>query len=561
MLNPEGDIEKIYREFAKNYPLKTDDTGWDEFLHKMENAPVNVPAAKPAPGAPYAGFLKRYWYWLPTAALMVTITGVLLLNNRKESNPQPMAAAGVVKQSAPMPHTAQRQQIVVKHKDVEAADNPSKQQAQDGIQGNKRDIGKTEQPQKEAPTNGRQPITDRRKPTSPLAPTNSQTRGTPDLGTTRKQALRGGLKNGVAPKYPDMQVTANTDEKPLTGNKNITEAQNIAGVDVKGAHRGATQVATHGDGLTKTGEQASNLPSGSNVGGNYQPSKPLLNGKYSLPSGNQPEKALASSEQGGNTANHDGSDTASSQVLAAKPADSSLQNGILSGNTAINRTAPVGPANAEKHTDSATSIQPLVKVSTRDKSYFYFSLLAGPDLSTVKSQDVKHAGSNVGVLFGLYLGHHLSIETGFIHTEKKYYTSGEYFKSGLLSPPDRDDLKSVNTSSNFLEVPITLRYDLVQKKQYKIFINGGFSSYFTSNEKYEFIFQRPYGYEVRFAESDNLCNNIFSIVNLSAGLELRLNARNALRFEPYLKLPLSGIGAGSLPVTSSGLYINFTHSF
>jgi hypothetical protein len=51
----------------------------------------------------------------------------------------------------------------------------------------------------------------------------------------------------------------------------------------------------------------------------------------------------------------------------------------------------------------------------------------------------------------------------------------------------------------------------------------------------------------------------FSIVNLSAGFEQHIGKIGNLRLEPYVRIPLSGIGTGKLPILSAGLNIGFTH--
>jgi hypothetical protein len=50
----------------------------------------------------------------------------------------------------------------------------------------------------------------------------------------------------------------------------------------------------------------------------------------------------------------------------------------------------------------------------------------------------------------------------------------------------------------------------------------------------------------------------FSILNFSIGYEQKLGNVGNLRLEPYLRIPLSGMGTGKLPIMSTGLNIGFT---
>jgi len=50
----------------------------------------------------------------------------------------------------------------------------------------------------------------------------------------------------------------------------------------------------------------------------------------------------------------------------------------------------------------------------------------------------------------------------------------------------------------------------------------------------------------------------FSVVNLSVGFEQKIGRIGNLRLEPYLRIPLKGMGTGSLPIMSAGLNIGIT---
>jgi hypothetical protein len=50
-------------------------------------------------------------------------------------------------------------------------------------------------------------------------------------------------------------------------------------------------------------------------------------------------------------------------------------------------------------------------------------------------------------------------------------------------------------------------------------------------------------------------------LNFSAGYEQYLGKLGSLRIEPYLRIPLAGMGTGNLPITSAGLNIGITRQF
>ncbi len=52
--------------------------------------------------------------------------------------------------------------------------------------------------------------------------------------------------------------------------------------------------------------------------------------------------------------------------------------------------------------------------------------------------------------------------------------------------------------------------------------------------------------------------NWFSVLNISAGYQLQMSAKNNLRIEPYYKTALNGVGTGNLSMSSAGINIGIT---
>jgi hypothetical protein len=62
-------------------------------------------------------------------------------------------------------------------------------------------------------------------------------------------------------------------------------------------------------------------------------------------------------------------------------------------------------------------------------------------------------------------------------------------------------------------------------------------------------------------DTTNATKNFFSNLSLSAGYTHRLGNFADLRIEPYVKVPLSGMGIGSVPLFSAGLQVGLTRKF
>jgi hypothetical protein len=132
---------------------------------------------------------------------------------------------------------------------------------------------------------------------------------------------------------------------------------------------------------------------------------------------------------------------------------------------------------------------------------------------------------------------------------KNYVATGYDFNYGSSSW----DLDHAVGNCNMLEIPLTLRYDFGRIGKASFFVDGGFSSYLMKKEAYTYYWK---GGRTSGATYNTNKNYLFSIVTLSAGVEESLCKRLSIQAEPFVKLPLTGIGHGNIQLSSYG--ISFT---
>jgi hypothetical protein len=192
----------------------------------------------------------------------------------------------------------------------------------------------------------------------------------------------------------------------------------------------------------------------------------------------------------------------------------------------------------------------------------YIGFLAGPDLSSVDFQSVKHPGFSLGVIAGYRFNRRLAIETGILWDKKYYYSTGNYFDKSKANIPASVTIINVDGNCNMFEIPLNLRYDFATKNKHSFFAKAGFSSYLMKKENYNYL---AYGYSGQTYTHDSTYNNsthnIFSILQISGGYEFAIGSKTKIQIEPYLKIPVQGIGIGSMPISSAGIYFGITHSF
>lgn len=297
-------------------------------------------------------------------------------------------------------------------------------------------------------------------------------------------------------------------------------------------------------------------------------------------SGNQPEKAATASsfessfsettspeklKNKSSTAGVNGS--GSDRETVSNPAGISNPSSSQSS-TEAQETAKPGNEAAAPVKDTATkpavaqqtaTTKPEKKTKQQAKERgIYLSVLAGPDLSTVKFQSVKNVGYSVGILGGYRFNKHLSVEAGVFWDRKQYYSDGQYFDKSKTNIPAWINIEDIDGNCNMFEIPVSLRYDFSFTRKGRFFATAGLSSYLMKKENYVYTAD-GYGPGWSHAVSyKNSGNNLFSIIQLSAGYEYKIGNHILIRAEPYISIPLSGVGIGSLPISSAGLRLGIT---
>lgn len=188
---------------------------------------------------------------------------------------------------------------------------------------------------------------------------------------------------------------------------------------------------------------------------------------------------------------------------------------------------------------------------------WYAGVVAGPDITTVRWKEFESAGYGAGVVLGYRLNDKWAIETGLLWDKKNYYADGGDFYSGKMALPSHSKILHAEGYCQMFEIPITVRYRFAGGKKHQWSLAAGASSYLMQQEDYHYLYER---YNVQYYGSKYYSEkqqHWLSAVHLSAGYE-RPISRGILRIEPYIKLPITGVGTGRLPLTSTGLQVGYT---
>ncbi|MEO8854899.1 MAG: hypothetical protein ABI359_14035, partial [Ginsengibacter sp.] len=233
--------------------------------------------------------------------------------------------------------------------------------------------------------------------------------------------------------------------------------------------------------------------------------------------------------------------------------------GPVKTNNQSTTTNEIEASSAKSTNQQYEIIKKKTKNTNKFKNNFGITLSAGPAISGVH---LNNAGK-LSIVYGAGLSYSISkkftIRTGFYKSTKIYSVAPNDYHFPNGSGTNYNDLQSVDANCNVDEIPVNLYYNFGKVKNHNWFVSTGLSSYLMKKESYEFYYKTTAGdiYENDWSIR-NKNKNIFSVLNLSAGYHHTLNKQLSIMAEPYINLPLSGIGAGKVKLNSGGILFTIT---
>jgi hypothetical protein len=204
--------------------------------------------------------------------------------------------------------------------------------------------------------------------------------------------------------------------------------------------------------------------------------------------------------------------------------------------------------------------QPVVSVKKAPKTpqkqtHFYIFGTVAPEWSYVKHHGTDNMSLNYGGGIGYAFSRKWAVQAGVFFTAKKYTAGeGDYSpKSGSYFDNPAIVIESVDADCDVLEIPLSVRYTFHQKKKLSFFATAGLVSTVMKKEAYDYDFlhdgnPRYYSYTYKTGVFQ-----LFSIANLSVGLERKISNKFSLLIAPYFNIPIQGIGEGKVHINSFGL--------
>lgn len=195
------------------------------------------------------------------------------------------------------------------------------------------------------------------------------------------------------------------------------------------------------------------------------------------------------------------------------------------------------------------------KKKNKKSNSFFVTLSTGPDVSYADKSKLGTVKLLAGAGLGYTFKDRFTIRTGFYSGRKIYTASPDAYQAPAIFYTYYPNLEKVEADCKIYEIPVSISYNFGLGSKQKWFASAGISSYLMKSETYNYFYKySPSGPTVtRKWIINNENKHYFSILTLSAGYLHNINKRISILVEPYIKMPLKGVGYGKVKLNSGGL--------
>ncbi len=188
------------------------------------------------------------------------------------------------------------------------------------------------------------------------------------------------------------------------------------------------------------------------------------------------------------------------------------------------------------------------------QSRWALQLMLSPDFTRVPGRRAA-TGVNTGLQLEYRLAPRWRVAAGVIYSLKNYAATSYDYRpyKGYWTTYHRPD--QIDATCRMLDLPLSVTFDAWKIKQNQFFVSLGSTSYLMLRENYRYQYA-TYEYDI---EKKRTGNHWLATVNLSLGLERPITSRLQLRIEPFVKMPLGGVGFGNVRLRTEGVFFTLRY--
>ena len=271
--------------------------------------------------------------------------------------------------------------------------------------------------------------------------------------------------------------------------------------------------------------------------------------------------AQESERQNGKVAVADDDDNTVVEVTEDKattvPADESTDKvAPATDNGVLANEADALPRDSINLVSKPADSEPVLQSKGQVKGKFTLSLLVNTDLSTVKFQDFTTPGLGIGVRASYRLSNRFSVSAGFTKTNRIYdVTDREDYTLPAWILANQGWPEGIAARCSITEIPVSLRYDVIQGRNWNLYGQVSASSFMMDREVYDFESSQYGDDDITRWEVEGVNKHYFGVVGATVGYERYFARRWGLGLEFYWQTTLGGIGIYSVGLNSLGNHL------
>jgi hypothetical protein len=218
----------------------------------------------------------------------------------------------------------------------------------------------------------------------------------------------------------------------------------------------------------------------------------------------------------------------------------------------------VGKKTAVEQVKTEQQADPVAKENKKKPAAnrFFFYASAGPDLSFTRQMGDTRMLAGAGA--GFNIRDRFMIRTGLFTARKVYSASPDEYDPPAAFWNYYPNLEKVDADCKVYELPVLLSYQFGRTAKQSWMATAGISTLFMKEEKYRYYYKPTPSSPLttRDYTLKNESDHPFSVITLSGGYKRNLGKKVTLMAEPYVKLPLSGVGYGKVKLNSGGIMVS-----
>ncbi len=280
---------------------------------------------------------------------------------------------------------------------------------------------------------------------------------------------------------------------------------------------------------------------------------------------NIPEQTSANQNPVANTTSRNETTAETNDVVVSENKSGATLNTINNNSpqTATDNRNNAGDKEQQAVTTAVTA-EPIAVAGKKEKTSstkkkkpnsFFLTFSAGPDVSFVSGNKTGTSQITGGAGIGYSIKDKIVLRTGFYTGHKVYSAAGNSYHGSAAFYQYYPYLEKVNADCKVYEIPVSVSFNFAKRKKHNFFASAGVSSLLMKKENYDYFYKYT-ATGTTHQKSWSVSNenkHYFSVLTLSGGYQHSLGKKMIFMAEPYIKMPLSGIGAGKVKMGSTGV--------